>query len=167
MYQTLISSVTVGAGGVTSISFNSIPGSFTDLVLVFCGANTAAITFNNDTAANYNQRLLRGNGGSVATLTSSGNTFGIQVGAQSNTADIINSAALIPNYTGSTAKMVSADFIGESNNATTFQYILAGQWTGTAAITSITINWFSTTYPQHTTAYLYGTLKGAGGATVS
>jgi hypothetical protein len=167
MYQTLISSVTVGAGGATSISFNSIPGTFTDLVLVYCGANTAAITFNGDTAGNYSQRWLRGTGASVQVQSSSGNTWGVQIGAQSNTADIINSAALIPNYTGSTAKMVSVDFVGESNNATTFQYILAGQWTGTAAITSITINWFGTTYPQHTTAYLYGTLKGAGGATVS
>ena len=34
MTYTLISTVTVGAGGAASIDFNSIPGTYTDLLLV-------------------------------------------------------------------------------------------------------------------------------------
>lgn len=163
----LISSVTVGAGGVTSISFNSIPATFTDLTLIYCGANTAGITFNNDTGSNYNQLFLRGNGASTLTQKTVLGSFGVQIGVQSDASDLVNSTTIIPNYAGSSAKTVSVDAISERNSSTSFQFLNAGGWTGTAAITSIKIEWFASTYPEFTTAYLYGILKGSGGATVS
>jgi len=167
MYQTLIAAVTVGAGGTTSIAFNAIPQTYTDLVLVYSAYNTAAVLFNNDTAGNYSQRVLRGSGTAVTSTSSSSVTFGIQIGLQNSSSDLINSATTIPNYAGSTTKTVSVDMVGERNFSAAFQAIIAGRWTGTAAITSIRIEWSGSTYPQGSTAYLYGTLKGSGGATVT
>jgi hypothetical protein len=57
---TLISSVTVGAGGAASMSFTSIPSTYTDLV-VFCSGRAA----NSFTSAGL---LLKFNGSSMALL---------------------------------------------------------------------------------------------------
>jgi hypothetical protein len=172
----LISSVTVGAGGAANISFLSIPQTYTDLFLVYSTRATVnnsvvSIQFNGDTGSNYTTRWLDGNGTSAssgeATLTThirgaviannvaAANTFG-------------NAATYIPNYTGSQVKTASTEGVQEDNAAASFQRIAAGAWTGTAAITSL--SFYSVSggdFVQHTTAYLYGILKGSGGATVS
>lgn len=162
----LIQAITVGAGGVTSITLSSIPNTFSDLVLFYNGANTAGITFNGDTATNYSQRVLRGSGAAVSATTNTGVAW-LQIGLQADTTDMVNTRLYIPEYMGSALKTTSVDTIGARNvTSSVFQATLAGQWSSTAAINSIRIDWFASTYPQNTTVYLYGITKGSGGATV-
>lgn len=64
-----ISTQTLGTA-VGSVTFSSIPATYTDLVLVFNGTAASAqfmeLRFNGDTATNYSQTRLTGNGTSAS-----------------------------------------------------------------------------------------------------
>ena len=174
MSISLISTVTVGAGGAASIDFTSIPSTYTDLMLV---ASTRAsdgypdtgiwVQFNGSTTS-YSRRTLYGTGTASASTnatdiffwspatTATSNTFG-------------NSTVYIPNYAGSTNKSVSVDSVNENNATYDILGITAGLWSNTSAITSIKIvSATATTLLQYSSASLYGITKGSsGGVTVS
>jgi hypothetical protein len=64
---TLISSVTVGAGGASSIDFTSIPATYTDLLIKVSargasGASniTGTLRFNSDAGSNYSALRVYG-----------------------------------------------------------------------------------------------------------
>jgi hypothetical protein len=177
--MTLVSTVTVGAGGAASIDFTGIAGSATDLLLVVSMKITKAsgnpdaleMRFNGDTASNYDTRWMEGSGSAVVSATT-GATSRIYVerGAMPSwyTANTFGNAAIyIPNYAGSTAKSISADAVTENNATASYQTIAAGKWTGTAAINAIKIFSGSSIIEQYSTASLYTITKGSGGATVS
>ena len=60
---------TTSTGSVNSITFSSIPSTYTDLVLVFSGAFAANATLfmqlNSDTGTNYSDTVVYGNGSSA------------------------------------------------------------------------------------------------------
>lgn len=157
----LIQTVTVGAGGATSIDFTSIPSTYTDLVLVFAGrstasntAQTALLSFNSSTSS-FAERRLYGNGSSAASDTVA-RELGIVPGATATASTFSSSSCVIPNYTGSTNKAFSVDCVWEQNAASANQLIYAGLWSNTAAITSISITLDAGSHAQYSTASLYG-----------
>lgn len=159
---TKIASVTVGAGGATSIDFTSIPSTFTDLCLKISvrsnqanNANTLSITFNGS-SANFTSRLIEGSGSSVSSFSSTNNIGNVQ-GTSTTSSTFSSVDVYIPNYAGSTNKSYSADGVTENNGATAYATLAAGLWSQTAAITSvgITINAFV----QYSSATLYGISK--------
>jgi len=168
---TLIASVTVPATPQASIDFTSIPATYTDLCVKLSGRSSETtandgtelrLQFNGDTAANYSRRMLYGDGGAVG--SSSASTTFMRVGlidTNGNTANTFaNSEFYIPNYAGAAQKSVSADSVVEGNVAQ-FMYatLIAGLWTGTAAITSIKLTASTFNFLQYSTAYLYGISK--------
>jgi len=166
-YGTLIQTVTVGAGGAASIDFTSIPGTYTDLCLVFSirtsrgSLDLMGAQLNGDTTSgNYVVRWLRGDGSTVTSDTRS--TFsGIYAGIaadSSQTANTFSNQSLyFPNYTASTAKTVSEHSANENNAATAYMGISANSWSGTAAISSIKLlSLNASTLQQYSTASLYG-----------
>jgi hypothetical protein len=177
MAITKIAQVDVGAGGASSIAFSSIAGTYTDLMLVIsarsdeAGNGTVMIArFNGDTTdANYTYRRLLGNGSSTFSATSTQLQAGFADGALPTASTFGNSSIYIPNYAGSTTKTASVDGVFENNSSTASQAIWAGSWTGTAAITSITLTAISgNNFVQYSSATLYGISKsGATGASVS
>jgi hypothetical protein len=77
-------------------------------------------------------------------------------GASATANTFSNTEFYIPNYTSSVAKSVSINGVGENNATQSAQAITAALWTGTAAITSVTILPSSgNTIAQHSTASLY------------
>ena len=164
----LIASNTVGSGGVASVTFSSIPATYTDLVVkgsvrsALGGDNEdLAFQFNNDTATNYSYRRLLGFGSGV--LSDKGTTVDIMaaglINASTTTASTFASLDIyIPNYTSSNRKLSSADVVSETTNATTaYASLTADLWTGTAAITSIKIFGANlANLVQYSTFYLYG-----------
>jgi hypothetical protein len=179
MFQTLIASATVGAGGAASIDFASIPQTFTDLTLVLSARaelNTTtaplAMRFNGLSTGIYSIRQLRGTGASAlsnAVTNSSSFDGGDCIPGSSSTAQVFaNVQYVIPNYTQTTDnKTIILEAVGEGNiTSTVYQVISTGRSASNLAVSSISIltsgNW-----AQYSTAYLYGTLKGSGGATVS
>jgi hypothetical protein len=164
-----IASVSVGVLGAASMDFTSIPSTYTDLVIKTSARTNAVavnqahwVRFNGDTATNYTARLLEGNGSTAASYTNAGYTY-IYLGeatASTATASTFGSTdAYIPNYLASTAKSVSVNAASENNGSTTYIDLVAGIWTGTAAINQITILPTSGNFVQYTTATLYGVLK--------
>ena len=165
--MTLISSVTVGSGGASSIDFTSIPSTYTDLYLLIStrvsdtgsGDDAVIAQFNADTAANYSDIVLYGGGSSsTGSYTETSFRAGYSSG-QSQTANTFgNSSCYIPNYAGSNQKSGSTDWADEDNSSSTsYRGLAAAKWTGTAAINAIKLKSITgKTFAQYSTAYLYG-----------
>jgi len=151
----LIESQTLGSATAT-VTFSSIPGTFTDLILIIRATTLSAnynMRFNGDTGTNYSDTSLWGNGSSAASYRSSNNTV---IGLT---------------YTSSGAP-ISRIQIQDYSNATTYKTVLTrqddsvnaagcnvGLWRNTAAITSISIV-SPGTIPSGTTLKLYGIQAG-------
>jgi len=169
-----IATVTVGAGGAASIDFNSIPGSYTDLVLVYSirtdrsglVQDNTTLKFNGS-SANFTDRSLygAGSGGGLSATSTGGLTYAVGAGATSSTFG--NTTIYISNYAGSTSKTYAGDSVTETNATGAFMSIVGGIWAQTAAITSLSITQVGT-IQQYSTATLYGVTKGSlAGVTVS
>jgi hypothetical protein len=166
-----IASVTVGAGGTSSIDFSSIPSTYTDLVIYHsCRINDASnaadmnIQFNADTGANYSFRRLTGDGSAAASSSGSSNALfylaGLGTGTTATANTFGNTMVYIPNYTLSNQKSGSYDGTSENNGTAGFDHLGAVIYTGTSAITAIKLRAYSgNTILQYSTATLYGILK--------
>lgn len=161
----LVSTVTVGAGGASSISFTGIPQTGTDLLLVLSARSDAALvqtpvllTVNADNTTTYQNRGLRG-GGSSTDSTNTPTNLGIflnSISAASATSNTFsNGSVYITNYSGSASKTFSTDNVFENNATEAQQAIFAGLWPQTAAITTLRLNPLSGNFAQNTTASLY------------
>ena len=147
------------SSATNSVTFSSISGSYTDLVLVINGtqssANSCGIRFNSDSGSNYSATRLGGDGGSALSNrwsnTNMGYTF-LQYTTQNTT--IIN----IMNYSNTTTyKTVLSRF----NNAANFVAAYVALWRSTAAITSLSVQDVdgTTNFATGSTFTLYGILK--------
>jgi len=157
-----IATQTLGSATAT-ITFSSIPATYTDLRLVFIGFGTTAgssvfLRFNSDTAANYSSTYLQGNGG--GTPTSAGNTGNASINIASvNTVLRTTSPLLcdinIFSYAGSTNKTLLSIASGDNNgNGGTLS--VAGLWGSTTAITAVALTASGSTFAAGATATLYG-----------
>jgi hypothetical protein len=163
-----IDSVTVGAGGASSIDFTNIPATYTDLVVKLSARyNDASVLgrfrFNNDTGSNYSNLRLYGTGSSAASNSDSAQTssyvFGLNDASNYTANTFSNAEFYIPNYAGSAYKSISIDAVSENNATEAYSNLQAGLWSSTSAITSIKIYQDSGLFVQYTTATLYGVLK--------
>lgn len=177
MAITKIQTITVGSGGAASIDFTSIPGTYTDLMIVYSlratsgGPYNLTSRFNGDSGANYFFRHFYGNGAAVGNNYNASGETSLQSGVVNGAGDTANTFSngqmYIPNYAGSSSKSVSVDAVTENNGTTAYPSLFAGRTTATAAITSITL-FAGANFAQYSTATLYGILKGSsGGVTVS
>jgi hypothetical protein len=160
-----IASVTVGAGGAATMAFSSIPATYTDLALVtsnrLTGSNpTVNLRFNSDTTqTNYYRKILLSYGSGVSSNSTNDQGAGGYATYAGYTASTFASTLIyVPNYLGANQKSYSTDSVAENNRASDyFSGIFAGLWTGTAAITGITIYPAdSSNWSQYSTATLYG-----------
>jgi hypothetical protein len=165
----LLEKITVGAAGASSVTFSGIPQTgYTDLVVKASARGTRAQTETeirltvNGSATSYSNRALQGNGSSAASFTYSTTFFyNGETDAASATASTFGNAEIyIPNYTSSNFKSISTDAVSE-NNATGGAYInmVAGLWSNTSPITSMTLTPGANDWAQGSTFYLYGVAK--------
>lgn len=166
----LISSVSVGVGGAATIDFTSIPGTYTDLVLVLSAratSTTATITVAfNGSSASFTSIYLNG-AAAFGVTSATGTTLVGYASTTSHTASTFGNLSIyIPNYAGSANKNFSVDSVQENNGAATVNTnIFTNLWANSAAITQVTLSLAN--FAQYSSASLYGILKGSGGATVS
>ena len=146
------------ASAVTNLTFSSIAGTYTDLVLISNFKSTAtdgiSVQFNGDTASNYSWTLLYGTGsaaGSARYTSQTSVTIGYTTVNNFNT-----SICQFQNYSNATTYKT---LISRSSAADYEVDAMAGLWRSTAAITSIKIN-CSGTLQIGSTFTLYG-IKGA------
>ena len=164
-----ISTVTVGAGGSSSISFTSIPSTYKHLQVRMLsrstrGAATADAWFqiNSDTGSNYAHHDLSGNGSAASAGNSSGTTniyycFTIaNIPASTATSGIFGGQVLdILDY-ASTSKYKTTRMLGGFDaNGSGSVYLSSGLWQSTSAINSLTFYTISN-WAQYTQFALYG-----------
>ena len=150
-------------GSVANIEFTSIPATYTDLVILCSLRSTAAFTSDtlfvqfNSSSANFSWENIYSTGSNP--VTSSNNTNN-EVGANPGTGPTAsvfgNMSIYIPNYTGSTIKLVSAESLVENNATRGDNTIYSTLWSDTAAITTIKLLPSTGSFIQYSTAYLYG-----------
>jgi hypothetical protein len=157
----------------SSITFSSISGAYTDLVLVSFVRDTRnetygypALRFNSDTGSNYSRTALYGDGSSAASNRASNQTSLLYCEAVGATQAAGNYAPIIThfqNYSNTTTNKTILSRIGNTAGTGGFQTgALVGLWRSTSAITSITIlgdQGASTNLASGSTFTLYGILK--------
>jgi hypothetical protein len=161
---TLIASNTVGATSVASVTFSSIPSSYTDLLIKLStrgdrsATNAEYFVKFNTSSANFTYKLLQGNGAAAASSSGSTGLAGVSDAATNTASTFANSEMYIPNYAGSTNKSFSIDSVTENNTTTPiYMYMIAGLWSNSAAISTIELYPESATnWVQYSTFYLYG-----------
>lgn len=160
-----IASHTVGSGGVSSIDFNSIPQTYTDLILKVSIRTSRATTNDalavklNNSTSSYASIDLTYDAGNVATYSNLfGAGYNLNTQGNNTTASTFsNQEIYIPNYTSSTAKPFSSDSVVENNGSDARVEIMATSWSSSAAVTSIILaSYTGNTILQHSTATLYG-----------
>jgi len=162
----LISSQVLGSSAA-SVTFSSIPQTYTDLVLRisarsdFSGVvENMMFSFNSDYSGSYSDTALRGNGAAASSVRDT-SALSIYWSAAGNisTSNTFGSAEIyIPSYTASQYKPLSGIGAGETNATTAYMGATAGLYRGsTSAISSILIsvgngsNWLT-----NSSFYLYG-----------
>jgi hypothetical protein len=155
-----IATNTLGSA-TASVTFSSIAGTYTDLVIVtnFALTNNNVyahyVQVNGDTGNNYSRTILYGTG-SVAGSARQANVNSCYFGTWNDDMDTTDTA-------------VTTIFFNNYSNATTYKAIMSrynvasketgvgvGTWRNTAAITSIKIETQLTTYIAGSTFTLYG-----------
>lgn len=156
-----------------SITFSSIPTTFTDLLLVVSGRSSVNdlaldcfISFNGSTS-NFSARQLYGYGPTVASNATARQAGGFP-GGTSTGSIFSNLQIYIPNYRSSLAKTYSVDSTSENNATTSFNNIVAGLWNDTSPITSVGVSsGAGGSLLQFSSATLYGITAGSNGVVVS
>ena len=161
-----IATVTVGSGGTGTISFSSIPSTYTHLQLRGSlrtdNANTGdniRLRINGDTGSNYATHQLYGTGSSSGQGGGNGNLIYLLQAPAANAGasifggfvcDILDYASTNKNKT--TRSLGSFDMNGVGGVVT----LWSGVWLNTNAITSLSLFGDSTTFQQYSTVALYG-----------
>lgn len=167
-----ISTLTVGAGGASSLTFSSIPQTYTHLQIRgmsrsarSAGNDPIYMRFNSDTGNNYAWHQLEGAGGGSAgqASNSSTNVAWLWIAADSVSPANVFGANItdILNYTNTNQYKTARNLGGVDNNGSGGVFgFNSALWMSTSAITSITLTVLSgTNFQQNTQFALYG-IKG-------
>jgi hypothetical protein len=164
---TLISSQVL-ASSAASVTFSSIPATYTDLVLRVSArtdrasnsADTLKIVFNSDTTTIYSKTDLTGNG-AVANTQRVGPiayTYFLYMNATTSTGSTFGSVEIyLPSYLSSTSKQISMIGAQEDNSSTAFMAATASLFANSSAISRIDLTSnTSSNFVQYSSFYLYG-----------
>ena len=165
-----IASVTVGAGGASTISFSSIPSTFKHLQLRGIARDTRAVTFNNiylsmngDAGSNYAYHMLAGDGSTASADAGTSGTILVassSPGTSASASIFGTSVTDILDYTNTNKNKVTRTLTGLDLNGSGNIRLWSGLWINTAAITSLTLTPASgSNFVQYSSFALYG-IKG-------
>ena len=155
-----IATTTLGSAAA-SVTFSSIPQTYTDLVIVTNFTMSVNdlyahyVQVNGDTGGNYSRTILYGTGTTAASARQSNNTslyFGTW-NTDMDTTDRAVTTIFFNNYSNTTTYKTA---IGRHNVASIEVGAGVGTWRNTAAITSINLAPISSTYATGSTFTLYG-----------
>jgi hypothetical protein len=144
-----------GTGSAGDITFSSIPGTYTDIVLVaniFTSANANQIFRVNGSSSGYSNTWLTGNGSTaVSGRNSSNNSFTTQVNIFAGSTEPAFTVMNFMNYANTTTYKTVLTRTSRASQATE---AFVGLWSNTAAISSIVIS--GGTFTTNAVFTLYG-----------
>ena len=163
---TLISS-NVLSSSAASVTFSSIPATYTDLVLRVSARsansgveNDITINLNNSTVANYSYTLIQGTGSETSSNSASNDSsfYYYYVDGNTATANTFGSFEVyFANYASSANKVNSGFFVQENNTTGAYINAFAGLWSNVSAINEIKITSQSAAnFVSGSSFYLYG-----------
>jgi len=160
--------VTVGTA-TPSITFSSIPSTYTDLVVVCANitnasAQTMYVRFNGDTTTNYSATYLSGDGSSASSARQSNQAAGILIGGVNvglSSTVPANAIIQIQNYANTTTFKTA---LSRYNLSSAELQAVVGMWRSTSAITSMDIRVSGGNFAVGSTFSLYGIAAASVGA---
>jgi len=167
-----IATTTVGGGGASTITFSSIPATYTHLQIRWISRNTSAgnnnfnMVINNDTTPlTYTFHSLEADGSSAGAYGESNlRAEAIQVGFQataSNSSSIFGVGIIdLLDYTNTNKYKTTRCFAGYDANGSGGLRFNSHLWNNTSAINRLDFSNSSGTFVQYTQVALYG-IKGA------
>jgi hypothetical protein len=161
-----ISTITVGAGGSSTVTFSSIPSTYTHLQIRaitrdsrVAGNSDATIRFNGDTAANYNAHNFSAEGTTIysgAYVSATNINIGNQP-ALNSLANVFGGSIIdILDYTNTNKFKTIRCTTSYDVNGGGWVNIGSGTWRSTSTITSITFTPLASPYVQYSSFALYG-----------
>lgn len=144
----------------SSITFSTL-GTYTDLRLVLNFTATTSggeldLQFNGDTATNYSNIEIYGDGANASAATWANKDSIYIVGSVGASTSVISTAIIdFFNYRGSTNKSIVAEWASDRNGSGSVGRV-AGLWRSTAAITSILLKLGSGSFATGSNASIYG-----------
>jgi hypothetical protein len=165
-----IATVTVGSGGSSTISFSSIPSTYTHLQVrgiarstYASGGDAVKVNLNGDSGANYIRHVLLGDGSTAtAAASATGATFGSlgSIGSAINAASIFGVIVFdLLDYTNTNKNRTMRSLSGYDANGTGSIELRSNLYTSTTAVSSITLACTSGNFDQYSSFALYG-IKG-------
>ena len=154
----LIEAKTLGTA-TASVTFSSIPQTYTDLVLVVnhsvtTGNPSIIGRFNSDTGSNYSRTRLLGNGsGAFSARGVSQTSLGLATGVGSSTTREGVMICNVFNYANTTTYKTC---IVRNNAASLGTEVGVTMWSSTSAVTAFEVSVDSSTFTVGTTFVLYG-----------
>ena len=161
--EVAIATQTLGSAA-SSITFNSIPATYTDLRIVLSVTATASgsyatIQFNGDTGSNYSYTLIRGNGSTAASIRATNSTRGFVLNSSDDIPTSFPALSTIDifSYAGSTFKTLLSNGSDDKNGSGELN-CWVNLWRSTAAINRVDLGGNGVNFAIGTTATLYGIL---------
>jgi len=161
-----IATVTVGSGGASSITFSSIPSTYTHLQLRAShtmGANNLGINMqvgngSIDTGSNYAYHYLLGQGTAASSGNASTQTSWVYYYSVGNATTAIPEIEIwdFVDYSNTSKYKTSRVLAGTDGNGSGEVFITSGLWMNTAAINTIKINTSSNVFNVGSSFALYG-----------
>ena len=157
-----IASNTVGSGGVASVTFSSIPSTYTDLIIkasvrsLVSSASDGQFLYMypNGSSANQTIRILYGASTVTGSFTDTAKIG--YINPSDYTASVFsNTEIYISNYASASNKSISADSVNENNNPAQMS-LSASLWSNSTAISSIQLGSVGGNLAQYSTFTLYG-----------
>ena len=150
-----IATNTLGSAA-SSVTFSSIPGTYTDLIVVMQYANSTGLAdvyfqFNSDTGSNYSRTQLFGTGSAAGSNRGTSETAFNGVGYVGTT--LSQSISHIMNYSNTTTNKT---ILVRHNGTSNLVMANVGLWRNTSAITSILIGYSTNNFIAGSTFTLYG-----------
>jgi hypothetical protein len=160
----------VGTGSSGTITFSSIPSTYTHLQIRYIGrvtnsdtADNIFVQFNSDTGSNYAWHYLQGDGASVAAsgATSQSKILSGRVSAATAGSDVMGGGVLdLLDYANTNKYKTLRTLTGQDRNGGGVIVMTSGLWQNTAAVSTITItNGSATNFTTTSQFALYG-IKG-------
>jgi hypothetical protein len=146
-----IATTTLGSAA-SSVTFSSISGAYTDLILVMnvggsVSGNAINMTFNSDTSTNYSDTGLWGTGTSAASgrhVNATNAALSIGIGVSTNAFDT-QTMVQIQNYSNTTTYKTYIARTGNTAGSYPGTEVVFGLWRSTAAISTVSVacgaNW--------------------------
>ena len=159
-----IATVTVGAGGSSSITFSSIPSTYKHLQIrgisraTSTGANNL-VQFNSDTGSNYAYHTLYGDGSSAAAAAATTQTsaYAGYTAQNGSTANAFSSLIIdILDYANTNKYKTLRSLNGFDNNGSGLIVLASGLWQNTNAISTVSFAMNTGNFAQYSSFALYG-----------